>query len=119
MTWVSASSVASLRPRDSHVFADFRPNRTALTSSRISLTFPDRPIVKTNETTNIGGPQQSILLRYFVTRDVFVLPRHMAVLVLTVLRGMEALRKGGVSGATITATGEQAIAVLPRAPVAP
>ena len=51
--------------------------------------------------------------------DSAVNPRHMAVLVLTVLRGMEALRKGGVSGATITATGEQAIAVLPRAPVAP
>jgi len=51
--------------------------------------------------------------------DSAVNPRHMAVLVLTVLRGMEALRKGGASGATLTATGEQAIALLPRAPVAP
>jgi len=51
--------------------------------------------------------------------DSAVNPRHMAVLVLAVLRGMEALRKGGASGATLTATGEQAIALLPRAPVAP
>ena len=50
--------------------------------------------------------------------DSAVNPRHMAVLVLAVLRGMEALRKGGASGATLTATDEQAIALLPRAPVA-
>ena len=45
--------------------------------------------------------------------------RDLAVLVLAVLRGMEALRKGGASSATITAAGEQAIALLPRAPLAP
>jgi TetR/AcrR family transcriptional repressor of nem operon len=40
----------------------------------------------------------------------------LAVLVLAILRGMEALRKGGVSRARITSAGEQAIALLPGAP---
>jgi len=44
--------------------------------------------------------------------------RDLAALVLAILRGMEALRKGGASSATITSAGEQAIALLPRAPVA-
>jgi TetR/AcrR family transcriptional regulator, transcriptional repressor for nem operon len=43
--------------------------------------------------------------------------RDLAALVLAVLRGMEALRKGGASSATITSVGEQAIALLPRARV--
>src|SRR6201993_4643341 len=50
--------------------------------------------------------------------DSSVNPRDMAVLVLAVLRGMEALRKGGASSATITTAGEQAVALLPRVPVA-
>jgi TetR/AcrR family transcriptional repressor of nem operon len=41
-------------------------------------------------------------------------PRDLAALVLAILRGMEALRKGGVASATITTVGEQAIALLPR-----
>jgi AcrR family transcriptional regulator len=44
--------------------------------------------------------------------------RDLAALVLAILRGMEALHKGGASSATITSAGEQAIALLPRAPVA-
>jgi TetR/AcrR family transcriptional regulator, transcriptional repressor for nem operon len=47
--------------------------------------------------------------------DGGVNPRDVAVLVLAVLRGMEALRKGGASSATITTSGEQVIALLPRA----
>jgi TetR/AcrR family transcriptional regulator, transcriptional repressor for nem operon len=43
--------------------------------------------------------------------------RDLAALVLALLRGMEALRKGGASSATITSAGEQAIALLPRAHV--
>jgi TetR/AcrR family transcriptional regulator, transcriptional repressor for nem operon len=39
----------------------------------------------------------------------------LAALVLVILRGMEALRKGGASSATITSAGEQAIALLPGA----
>jgi TetR/AcrR family transcriptional repressor of nem operon len=50
--------------------------------------------------------------------DSAVNPRDMAVLVLAILRGMEALRKGGASSATITTAGEQAVALLPRVPVA-
>ena len=42
-------------------------------------------------------------------------PRDVAVVVLAVLRGMEALRKGGASSATITTAGEQVIALLPHA----
>jgi TetR/AcrR family transcriptional regulator, transcriptional repressor for nem operon len=41
--------------------------------------------------------------------------RDLAALVLTILRGMEALRKGGASSATITSAGEQAVALLPGA----
>jgi TetR/AcrR family transcriptional regulator, transcriptional repressor for nem operon len=44
--------------------------------------------------------------------------RDLAALMLAILRGMEALRKGGASSATITSAGEQAIAPLPRASVA-
>jgi TetR/AcrR family transcriptional repressor of nem operon len=43
--------------------------------------------------------------------------RDLAALVLAILRGMEALRKAGASSA-ITRAGEQAIALVPRAPVA-
>jgi TetR/AcrR family transcriptional regulator, transcriptional repressor for nem operon len=43
--------------------------------------------------------------------------RDLAALVLVILRGMEALRKGGASSATITSAGEQAIALLPGAHV--
>ena len=50
--------------------------------------------------------------------DSAVNSRDLAALVLAILRGMEALRKGGASSATITRAGEQAIALLPRAPVA-
>jgi hypothetical protein len=46
--------------------------------------------------------------------DSAVNSRDLAALVLTILRGMEALRKGGASSATITSAGEQAIALLPR-----
>lgn len=46
--------------------------------------------------------------------DGSVNPRDLAAFVLTLLRGMEALRKGGASSATITSAGEQAIALLPR-----
>jgi AcrR family transcriptional regulator len=42
-------------------------------------------------------------------------PRDLAALVLVILRGMEALRKGGASSATITNAGEQGIASLPGA----
>jgi TetR/AcrR family transcriptional repressor of nem operon len=42
-------------------------------------------------------------------------PRALASLLLAVLRGIEALRKGGVSTATINAAAEQAIALLPMA----
>jgi hypothetical protein len=49
--------------------------------------------------------------------DCAVNSRDLAALVLAVLRGMEALRKGGASSATITSAGEQAIALLPRARV--
>jgi TetR/AcrR family transcriptional regulator, transcriptional repressor for nem operon len=48
--------------------------------------------------------------------DGGVNPRDVAVLVLAVLRGMEALRKGGASSATITTSGEQVIALLPCVP---
>jgi TetR/AcrR family transcriptional regulator, transcriptional repressor for nem operon len=41
--------------------------------------------------------------------------RDLAALMLAILRGMEALRKGGASSATITSAGEQAIALLPAA----
>jgi TetR/AcrR family transcriptional repressor of nem operon len=41
--------------------------------------------------------------------------RDLAALVLVILRGMEALRKGGASSAAITSAGEQAIALLPGA----
>lgn len=41
--------------------------------------------------------------------------RNLAALVLTILRGMEALRKGGASSATINRAAEQAIALLPGA----
>ena len=41
--------------------------------------------------------------------------RGLAALVLVILRGMEALRKGGASSATITSAAEQAIALLPGA----
>jgi TetR/AcrR family transcriptional regulator, transcriptional repressor for nem operon len=41
--------------------------------------------------------------------------RDLAALVLTILRGMEALRTAGASSATITSAGEQAIALLPAA----
>ena len=47
--------------------------------------------------------------------DSAVNSRDLAALVLAILRGMEALRKGGASSATITSAGEQAIALLPRA----
>jgi TetR/AcrR family transcriptional regulator, transcriptional repressor for nem operon len=47
--------------------------------------------------------------------DGAVNPRDLAALVLTILRGMEALHKGGASSATITNTGEQAVALLPGA----
>jgi TetR/AcrR family transcriptional repressor of nem operon len=47
--------------------------------------------------------------------DSAVDSRDLAALVLTILRGMEALRKGGASSATITSAGEQAIALLPGA----
>ena len=47
--------------------------------------------------------------------DGAVNSRDLAALVLTILRGMEALRKGGASSATITSAGEQAIALLPHA----
>jgi TetR/AcrR family transcriptional repressor of nem operon len=50
--------------------------------------------------------------------DSAVNSRDLAALVLAILRGMEALRKGGASSATITSAGEQAIALLPRALVA-
>ena len=46
--------------------------------------------------------------------DSAVNSRDLAALVLAILRGMEALRKGGASKATITSAGEQAIALLPR-----
>jgi TetR/AcrR family transcriptional repressor of nem operon len=49
--------------------------------------------------------------------DSAVNSRDLAALVLAILRGMEALRKGGASSATITSAGEQAIALLPRARV--
>ena len=49
--------------------------------------------------------------------DSAVNSRELAALVLALLRGMEALRKGGASSATITSAGEQAIALLPRAHV--
>ncbi|MGV9798067.1 TetR/AcrR family transcriptional regulator [Mycobacterium sp. NPDC003449] len=39
-------------------------------------------------------------------------PRELASLLLAVLRGIEALRKGGASAATITAAGRQAITLL-------
>ena len=42
-------------------------------------------------------------------------PEALASLLLTVLRGMEAIRKQGSSAAAVTAAGEQAIALLPRA----
>jgi TetR/AcrR family transcriptional repressor of nem operon len=47
--------------------------------------------------------------------DSAVDSRDLAAVVLTVLRGMEALRKGGASNATITSAGEQAILLLPGA----
>ena len=47
--------------------------------------------------------------------DSAVNSRDLAALVLAILRGMEALRKGGASSATISSAGEQAIALLPRA----
>src|SRR6201984_2296371 len=40
-------------------------------------------------------------------------PPDLAALVLVILRGMEALRKGGASSATITNAGEKAIAFVP------
>ena len=46
--------------------------------------------------------------------DGAVNSRDLAALLLALLRGMEALRKGGASSATITSAGEQAIALLPR-----
>ena len=46
--------------------------------------------------------------------DSAVNSRDLAALVLALLRGMEALRKGGASSATITSVGEQAVALLPR-----
>jgi TetR/AcrR family transcriptional regulator, transcriptional repressor for nem operon len=46
--------------------------------------------------------------------DSAVNSRDLAALVLALLRGMEALRKGGASSATITTVGEQAVALLPR-----
>jgi TetR/AcrR family transcriptional regulator, transcriptional repressor for nem operon len=46
--------------------------------------------------------------------DSAVNSRDLAALLLALLRGMEALRKGGASSATITSAGEQAIALLPR-----
>src|ERR1700739_3920710 len=46
--------------------------------------------------------------------DIAVNSRDLAALLLALLRGMEALRKGGASSATITSAGEQAIALLPR-----
>ena len=49
--------------------------------------------------------------------DSAVNSRDLAALVLAILRGMEALRKGGASSATITSAAEQAIALLPRARV--
>ena len=49
--------------------------------------------------------------------DSTVNSRDLAALVLAILRGMEALRKGGASSATITTAGEQGIALLPRAHV--
>jgi TetR/AcrR family transcriptional regulator, transcriptional repressor for nem operon len=39
--------------------------------------------------------------------------QDLAALVLVILRGMEALRKGGASSGTVTSAGEQAIALLP------
>lgn len=45
--------------------------------------------------------------------DGAVNSRDLAALLLAILRGMEALRKGGASSATITSAGEQAIALLP------
>ena len=39
--------------------------------------------------------------------------RDLAALVLTIVRGMEALRKAGASSATITSASEQAVALLP------
>ena len=50
--------------------------------------------------------------------DSEVNPRHMAVLVLTVLRGMEALRKGGASRRHAHRYGRTGHRALPRAPVA-
>jgi AcrR family transcriptional regulator len=47
--------------------------------------------------------------------DASVDSRDLAALVLALLRGMEALRKGGASSATITSAAEQAIALLPGA----
>ena len=47
--------------------------------------------------------------------DAVVDSRDLAALVLALLRGMEALRKGGASSATITSAAEQAIALLPSA----
>jgi TetR/AcrR family transcriptional regulator, transcriptional repressor for nem operon len=46
--------------------------------------------------------------------DTAVNSRDLAALLLALLRGMEALRKGGASSATITSAGEQAVALLPR-----
>src|ERR1700758_3024751 len=45
--------------------------------------------------------------------DGAVESRDLAALVLTILRGMEALRKAGASSATITSASEQAVALLP------
>ncbi|MCW2664390.1 MAG: transcriptional regulator, TetR family [Mycobacterium sp.] len=47
--------------------------------------------------------------------DAAVDSRDLAALVLALLRGMEALRKGEASSATITSAAEQAIALLPGA----
>jgi TetR/AcrR family transcriptional repressor of nem operon len=44
-------------------------------------------------------------------------PGYLALLVLAVLRGAEALRKGGCSAADIMALAEQAIDLLPRVAV--
>jgi TetR/AcrR family transcriptional repressor of nem operon len=47
--------------------------------------------------------------------DKSVNSRDLAALLLVTLRGMEAVRKGGVSSATITSAAEQVIALLPGA----
>jgi AcrR family transcriptional regulator len=98
--------------------ADTRRNGCMVAKSASELGATDKPVARRVKKT-VDAYQSALVETITLAQqegdiDDATDSRALAALLLSVLRGMEALRKAGSTPATIAAAGEQAIALLPR-----